>query len=68
LPQGNPPEQLDQLRLDLGTLGESGRSLPLKADIYNPWTDRWSEVKFDGQTLVLPEFSRSLVVRLVLPQ
>ncbi|MCS7304471.1 MAG: hypothetical protein NZ602_05115 [Thermoguttaceae bacterium] len=30
---------------------------------YDPWTDKWQELKPEGDRLLLPEFTRSLVVR-----
>ena len=38
--------------------------LAQSVEIYNPWADRWSEVNNDGGTVVLPDFKRSLVLRI----
>jgi hypothetical protein len=33
-------------------------------EIYDPWADRWSEAKNNGGEIVLPDFKRSLVLRI----
>ena len=58
LEEGMEPEVLTAIELDLADL--EGTS----ASIYDPWRDEWSDATpADGQ-LALPEFSRSVVVRL----
>lgn len=34
------------------------------ASVYDPWAGRWSDAKLNGRQVALPEFSRSIVVRL----
>ncbi len=35
------------------------------ARVYDPWTDRWTEAELAGDRVRLPEFRRSIVIRLV---
>jgi len=62
LEQGNPPELLSDIKLDL--TGISGNAQGFPARIYDPWKDRWSIAESQGNTLTLPPFARSVVVRL----
>jgi hypothetical protein len=62
LEQGQQPAVLEGLKLDLAEVGKAAR--PARAEIYNPWTDRWAAAKLDHNVVDLPAFSRSLVVRL----
>jgi hypothetical protein len=61
LEQERAPESLVGTRVDLGALGTDVGFAG--GQCYNPWQDRTLPVQFDGRTLVLPEFARSLVVR-----
>jgi hypothetical protein len=61
---GKSPELLQGIELDL-----SGLKLPdgfknAKAEIYDPWQDAWKTASRNGNNLKLPDFKRSLVVRL----
>jgi len=56
LEQGQPPETLDGLKLQLPNLA------PSAARIYDPWQNRWSKATIRDGTLTLPSFSRSIVV------
>jgi hypothetical protein len=62
LAEGKSPELLGSLRLDLSDALENRQ--PATVNIYDPWQDRWTPAKLDGSTLVLPDFSRSVFVRL----
>ncbi|NUQ62854.1 MAG: hypothetical protein HUU20_10215 [Pirellulales bacterium] len=33
-------------------------------EVYDPWADRWAPAKSSGSKILLPEFQRSLVVRI----
>lgn len=62
LRDGKPPVAVKNFSLDLK------RFLPLKdaatVSVYDPWSDKWSTVKMKNGKIVLPEFRRSVVVRL----
>ena len=62
LAENQPPEVLSGLKIDLAPVLADPK--PGKAKTYNPWTDEWGEAQFEGTTVVLPSFSRSLVLRL----
>jgi hypothetical protein len=36
--------------------------------LYDPWANRWTKAKLDGDQLRLPVFKRSLVARVTLKQ
>lgn len=57
LERGETPERLRGVKLDLKTLS------PGAVRIYDPWANRWSNAKLRRGVLTLPEFSRSIVVR-----
>jgi hypothetical protein len=62
LAEGKAPETLTGLALDL-----TDAVTPfVRAEVrtYDPWEDRWSDVRVEGATLALPPFSRSIVVRI----
>ncbi|MGO8818308.1 MAG: hypothetical protein ACLQVG_27000 [Terriglobia bacterium] len=54
--RGEQPEVLADITVDFGREG-SGR-------VYDPWSGKWSGANLSGGKILLPEFSRSLVVRL----
>ncbi len=58
LEEGKAPEVLGDIRLDLGD--------PVAGEVtaYDPWTSKWTEIPADGDTIRLPAFSRSIVVRI----
>jgi len=62
LAEGKPPERLMGVAVDLPTdlipPGNSGR-----VRLYDPWTNTWSEGRLQGGRVVLPSFSRSIVLR-----
>ena len=53
---------ISALSLDLKAAGIDASSHSV--EVYDPWADRWSEVKIDGGTVVLPGFKRSLLLRI----
>ena len=61
LEQGQPPEVVRDLKLDLTEVLKDVQ--PTHATIYDPWRDRQSGATLDAGSLSLPPFSRSLVVR-----
>ena len=61
LKEGIPPETIRDVTIDLSPC--NGGGLSPSADVYDPWRDKWSSVSIEGGTLRLPEFRRSLVVK-----
>ncbi len=62
LAEGNAPGLVRQARVDLASAGVTlaGRA----ARVYDPWSDRWSPAAVDKTEIVLPEFRRSVVIRI----
>ncbi len=63
LEEGNPPQRLSGVVLDLATLCSGLDLQHAVADAYDPWQDRWSSVTLSGSKIVLPDFERSSIVR-----
>ena len=61
LEQGQAPEVLSGLKLSLAGLLGRGKAVTIRA--YDPWQDRWADLDAASDTLTLPPFSRSLVLR-----
>ena len=61
LAEGKAPEVLRDTVLDLAGLGQK---IARRARVYDPWSDKWTETNFDGNSMRLPQFSRSVVVHL----
>jgi hypothetical protein len=61
LEQGQPPQKLEQIKLDLSPM--FGQAILASLRAYDPWGNRWSGVKAEGSVVTLPPFSRSLVLR-----
>lgn len=62
LVDGTPPRKLSGAAVDFGTAAEGfSRATPR---VYDPWADRWTEAKLDGAVVQLPDFERSIVVRI----
>jgi hypothetical protein len=61
LEQDRAPETLRDIRLDVSELFDE--NAPVRAQAYDPWQNRWMELPGE-KIVVLPEFSRSIVVRL----
>lgn len=62
LQDGIAPEMLSGASLDLGA--RAGKFPGANARVYDPWRDRWSDTKIAGGKIVLPDFQRSLVVKI----
>ena len=62
LADGKAPETLDGVKLNL-SVALAGIK-PTGTRIYDPWKDQWSSAKLAGQSVTLPPFSRSIVVRM----
>jgi hypothetical protein len=62
LEDGRPPRTVSQAQLDVGSGFGSARITRARA--YDPWKHRWTDLDPTAGQLALPDFSRSLVVRL----
>ena len=62
LTEGKTPELISGLNLDLRTTGLQDASGTI--DIFDPWQDKWSAGKSEGSVIILPEFRRSLIIRI----
>ena len=60
---GAAPKKLAGVELDLAVLQAGAAAKNLCVDVYDPWSDRRAPGKPSGMKLALPEFERSLVVR-----
>jgi len=62
LEKGIPPQTLQGIQLNPLELGIT---MPLeKIDVYDPWKHLWTTIEKDGLNFTLPDFKRSIVVRL----
>ncbi len=61
LVEGTAPETLTNLKVDL-TESLSGAK-PKTIRTYDPWLDRWADATMEGNSVVLPAFTRSIVIR-----
>ncbi|MCF7973351.1 MAG: cellulase family glycosylhydrolase [Phycisphaerae bacterium] len=62
LAQGLPPELIHQASLTLpATIQASQTSRSIR--FYDPWTDTWTDGQFSDTKIQLPDFKRSLVIR-----
>jgi len=62
LAEGKAPELISGLDLDLRAPGISDPSGTI--EIYDPWQNKWSSVGAKGTIIVLPDFRRSLMLRI----
>jgi hypothetical protein len=62
LADGIPPRKLSGVAIDFGTTAQEFGGA--KTRVYDPWADRWTETKLDGTAVKLPDFQRSIVVRI----
>lgn len=56
------PSVIEGFRLDLKTLN-AGKSFR-RISVYDPWKDQWEDIMPEGMNILLPDFTRSLVVRI----
>ncbi len=64
LQEGRPPQRLAGVQINLAELDSRLSQHNAQVEIYDPWQDRWERSKRDGGKLTLPEFERSLVLRM----
>jgi hypothetical protein len=63
LRDGNPPLLIHGTKLDLKKLGCDKRVQ--KISIYDPWQDKWINVRQKDLKINLPGFNRSLVIKII---
>ncbi|MGM0377789.1 MAG: cellulase family glycosylhydrolase, partial [Bacteroidota bacterium] len=61
---GISPQTIDSESIDIRGL-ISGRTVK-KIEFYDPWTNHWSESHYRNVDIVLPSFSRSLVLKILI--
>lgn len=57
-----PPLTKSGIKIDLKKTGINGSFG--EVEFYDPWQDKWQDAKSDGLKLILPDFKRSLVIRI----
>lgn len=62
LEQGIPPEMLNNISLDISKYLGSKKPEFIKA--YDPWEDVWTECELKEGKITLPQFTRSIVVKI----
>ncbi len=62
LENGTPPETLTGTTLELGA--KAGRWAGAKVRCYDPWRNQWSDAGIAAGKIALPDFQRSLVVKI----
>ena len=62
LEKGIPPQILHGVYVNLAELGIT--SPPKKINIYDPWKNLWTGVSGNGSIITLPDFKRSVAIRL----
>jgi hypothetical protein len=62
LAEGRQPELLRDTRVDVPPGGLSLKNRKIKT--YDPWSDTWNSAAAEGSSVVLPGFTRSLVIRI----
>jgi len=62
LDAGRPPILITGVQLDFKTLGINHTSGEIA--IYDPWQDKWKDAMTEGSKVLLPDFKRSLVIRI----
>ena len=62
LDAGQPPILITGVQLDLKTFGIN--HTPGEIIIYDPWQDKWKDAMTEGSKVLLPDFKRSLVIRI----
>ena len=62
LADGKAPETLDGVKLDLSEALAGIK--PTGTKTYDPWQDKWLSAKFSDNSVMLPSFSRSIVIRM----
>jgi hypothetical protein len=61
LANGAAPRELKGVTIDLSSVGGLAGA---KGSIYDPWKDASTDIRTDGDTIALPPFKRSIVVKI----
>ena len=61
LKEGVPPRELEGASIDMAAAGGLAGA---RAQTYDPWKDAWTNIEPDGNTIMLPPFKRSIVVKI----
>jgi hypothetical protein len=61
LANGVPPRELKDVTIDMSP---AGGLTGVIVRVYDPWKDVWTDIRPDGDMLVLPSFERSIVVKI----
>jgi hypothetical protein len=64
LRDGKAPLVNSGIKVDLKSLGINATSY--KIDVYDPWENKWEKITSEDMTISLPDFKRSLIVRIAL--
>jgi len=64
LAEGIAPAPLRGLSLDLNLNPPSAERSDWRCRVYDPWTDHWSSAELKDGQVALPEFTRSIVVKM----
>jgi len=62
LSDGKAPETLEGVKLNLSEAMVGIKATSVK--VYDPWKDKWSGTKITGNSITLPPFGRSIVIRM----
>jgi hypothetical protein len=62
LAEGKTPAVVDNAKILLPDGGEDLNNADV--DFYDPWKNKWVQGKAEGDRISLPDFTRSLVVRM----
>lgn len=64
LAEGKAPETITGMKLDFAPYLKFYLGKGTRARAYDPWTSRWTPLPIEDGRIFLPEFSRSLVIRI----
>ena len=67
LRDGQPPQELSGIKLNLAGLDSGLSQKNTQLDIYDPWKDNWTTARMTSGTVSLPSLQRSLVLRVPYP-
>ena len=62
LADGKAPETIQGASLDVRAVLDSFKGAQVRT--YDPWENRWADAKTDGAKVMLPDFKRSIVIRI----
>ncbi len=62
LEEGRSPVTIRGMKIDLRSLGTSGPAGNIS--VYDPWSNTWLSIRAEGTLFSLPDFKRSLVIRI----